>query len=83
MGQFPALPQPLRWRLGQQARRLDEVLRSLASGEIGCEHLPFGNLPDRAMMASDGFHPGPEVYALWAAAAAQRILRWQSRLVAA
>jgi lysophospholipase L1-like esterase len=83
MGQFPSLPQPLRWRLGQQARRLDEVLRSLASGEIGCEHLPFGNLPDRAMMASDGFHPGPEVYALWAAAAAQRILRWQSRLVAA
>jgi lysophospholipase L1-like esterase len=80
MGQFPALPQPLRWRLGQQASCLDAVLQVLASREVGCEHLPFGDLPDRAMMASDGFHPGPQVYALWAAAATQRILHWQSRL---
>jgi lysophospholipase L1-like esterase len=28
-----------------------------------------------AAMASDGFHPGPPAYALWAVAAAERIRR--------
>ncbi|MGQ0800728.1 MAG: SGNH/GDSL hydrolase family protein [Pseudomarimonas sp.] len=77
MGEFPALPQPLRWRLGQQARLLDQVLRRLAATHADCRHLPFGPLPSAALLASDGFHPGPQAYALWAESAVQQIARWQ------
>jgi lysophospholipase L1-like esterase len=73
MRDFPALPQPLRWMLGRHARRLDDALVEWIASQPGCEHLPFGDLPDAAMMASDGFHPGPPIYALWAAAVARRI----------
>ncbi len=83
IGQFPALPQPLRWRLGRQAKRLDAVLQMLASEHAGCEHLPFGDLPDPRMMASDGFHPGPAIYTLWAATAAQRISAGEAATTAA
>ncbi len=79
VGQFPALPQPLRWRLGAQARRLDRVLQRLAADSADCLHLPFGPLPDAGVMARDGFHPGPPVYRLWAAAAAAPIIDWQRR----
>lgn len=77
MGRFPALPQPLRWRLGRQADLLDAQLRALARHRTDCAHLPFGNLDDPALMASDGFHPGPAAYAHWAQAAATLI---QSRM---
>jgi lysophospholipase L1-like esterase len=73
VGEFPALPQPLRWRLGVQAQRLDAALQAFVDTQPDCEHLAFGPLPDRAVMASDGFHPGPPVYRLWAEAAAARI----------
>jgi hypothetical protein len=33
-----------------------------------------------AAMASDGFHPGPLVYGLWALAAAERIRRLPGRV---
>lgn len=74
---FPALPQPLRAVLGRHVRRLDAVLAHWAAGQHDCEHLPFGELPDASWMASDGFHPGPPVYAAWAEQAAERIAaRW-------
>lgn len=77
---FPALPQPLRWALGAQARRFDALLAAWCSSQPDCRHLPFGELPDRAMLASDGFHPGPPVYAFWAELATQAILaHWPPR----
>lgn len=73
MGAFPALPQPLRALLGAHARRLDAALADWLATRPDAEHLPFGALPDATMMASDGFHPGPPIYALWARAAGERI----------
>ena len=78
VGRFPALPQPLRWWLGLRAERFDAALEELASGRAGCEYLGLRSggeveVPDARMMACDGFHPGPEIYALWARAAARRI----------
>lgn len=73
VGEFPALPMPLRWRLGRQAERLDAALQAYVAGQRDCEHLAFGPLPDRSVMAHDGFHPGPPVYRLWADAAASAI----------
>lgn len=79
LGQFPALPTPLRWRLGQQAHLLDEQLRLLAASSRFCEHIPFGVLADHSFIASDGFHPGKKAYLAWADAAASRIAAWQRR----
>ena len=74
MHSFPALPQPLRWALGTQARRFDAQLAAWCATHTDCRHLPLGDLSDLGMMASDGFHPGPPVYAHWAGVAAQEIL---------
>lgn len=65
MGQFPLLPQPLRRVLGAHAARLDAVLARLAVEGV-IEHLPLDLPPLPEMMASDGFHPAPRAYALWA-----------------
>lgn len=74
MRDFPALPQPLRWALGRHAMQLDHALAAWLGTQPDAEHLPFGGLPEATMMASDGFHPGPPIYALWAEAVAQRIV---------
>ena len=78
VGRFPALPQPLRWWLGRRAERFDAALEAWARSRPGCEYLGLRaggevEVPDARMMASDGFHPGPAIYALWARAAARRI----------
>ncbi len=65
VGDFPVLPQPLRWVLGRQAARFDATLQRQA-GALGVEYLPFDIPFRRDLMASDGFHPGPEAYRLWA-----------------
>ena len=80
MHAFPALPQPLRWALGRQARRFDAALAQWCATQVDCEHLPFGELPDAHYMASDGFHPGAPIYALWAEHVAGRILERASSL---
>jgi lysophospholipase L1-like esterase len=79
---FPALPEPLRWYLASAATELDQTLARIAASEAGCEYLSLGASPDMdvaAAMASDGFHPGPPAYALWASAAAECIRRSPSR----
>lgn len=71
---FPALPQPLRWYLGAQARRFNQALASLAARTEGCAYLQ-PELEQRAeLMASDGFHPGPSLYRAWARHVADAIL---------
>ncbi len=74
MHRFPALPQPLRWYIGSRARDFDRVLAEVAARRSGCEFLALGHeMMDVSAMASDGFHPGPPIYALWAREAARRI----------
>ncbi|MEM9140333.1 MAG: SGNH/GDSL hydrolase family protein, partial [Pseudomonadota bacterium] len=75
MGRFPALPQPLRWYLGRQARAHDRALGDLVRGIPGCARpaMDFRRY-DANAGAEDGFHPGPEIYADWAAEAAAIIL---------
>jgi lysophospholipase L1-like esterase len=60
MGQFPALPQPLRAVLGWRASRLQRAAKSL--DVIHCEALVEA---DPRLFAEDGFHPSPEGYARW------------------
>jgi lysophospholipase L1-like esterase len=74
MHRFPALPQPLRWYVGSRARDFNRVLAEVAASRPGCEFLALGHeMMDISAMASDGFHPGPPIYALWAREAAKRI----------
>ncbi len=74
---FPALPQPLRWYLGAQAQRYNMGLQAWSQGRDGLEFLPLDFPPDTALMASDGFHPGPGAYSVWAQQLAGRIReRW-------
>jgi len=67
MHRFPALPQPLRGVMGLHARGLDASLaRWCAQRAPRARHVPLPAMTDPALIASDGFHPGPGAYALWA-----------------
>lgn len=71
---FPLLPQPLRWYLGSAARRYDRALAHWTLGRPGCAHVPMPAMADPALMAVDGFHPGPGAYAVWGDALAGTVL---------
>ncbi len=76
VGSFPALPQPMRWVIGRQRDRYDGALRAWADAEPVVAYVPTGAGDDGPLregtvtvaevMAADGFHPGPRVYAEWA-----------------
>jgi len=66
MGHFPLLPQPLRWTLGQTARRFDTALARLCTEDSGCTHLPLDLPFAPEFVAPDGFHPSEAAYAKWA-----------------
>jgi lysophospholipase L1-like esterase len=70
MHRFPALPQPLRAFLGGRATAFDRALARWARGQPDAIHVPIPDMDDPALAASDGFHPGPGAYALWAEALA-------------
>lgn len=72
LGDFPLLPPVLRWILGRQGRRYDAGLAEMAEARRNCFHVP-ADLVLHGLMAQDGFHPGPEVYAEWAARLTKRI----------
>jgi lysophospholipase L1-like esterase len=74
LGDFPLLPQPLRWTLGRQARSLDAALAGLAASREGVVHVPFSLALDPGLMAADGFHPGAPLYRRWAEELAPRII---------
>ncbi len=71
---FPALPQPLRWHLGSRATEFNEHLTAAVGSEADARLVDLRFEADVGMMASDGFHPGPPIYAEWAERAAQCIL---------
>ena len=73
VGLFPALPQPLRWVVGERARDFSAALVQLAEQTSGVEHVGFDAEFVAEEMASDGFHPGPAVYDKWAAALVGRM----------
>lgn len=66
MGAFPGLPQPLRWYLGRRAQDFNRDLEAdIETEPDAC--MPQLNLNrDDALMAPDGFHPGPGIYSEWA-----------------
>jgi lysophospholipase L1-like esterase len=76
---FPALPQPLRWVLGERARAFTRLLETVAEAEPGCTVLRAELPLEIAYMAEDGFHPGPLAYAEWARQAADVIRRGWTR----
>lgn len=73
---FPALPQPLRWVLGQRARRLNELLVNRADKYSRVRVLSPSLIPsDNAnhFIAEDGFHPSEAGYAHWGEAAVKLV----------
>ncbi len=83
MGAFPALPNPLRWVIGRQVRRHDSALRRWVGSDAtlsyaGLDTVPGDRLhgvPMAEIMAPDGFHPGPQIYDLWAERIVERVLQ--------
>lgn len=73
LGNFPLLPQPLRWVLGLQARRFDRALAQQAL-RLGVDYMPFDVPMTAEMWAEDGFHPAPNTYYVMGQRVAQQIL---------
>ncbi len=73
MNQFPALPQPLRWCLGQRAKAFNTRLAMLSLGDDDCELVNIEQTLEREDMAADGFHPGGKIYQVWGESAANLI----------
>ena len=78
MGAFPALPQPLRWYMGQQASAHERALFKHFGQDPDIVCLPLALDLDVSAMAEDGFHPGPQVYHVWAEDIA-RVIQRQSQ----
>lgn len=66
VSQFPRLPNPLRWALGHQAARFEHALRGLVARRADTSLIPADMPLSADVMAEDGYHPGPKVYAGWA-----------------
>jgi lysophospholipase L1-like esterase len=81
VGEFPAIPNPLRWTLGRQATRYDDALKTWATAEPETTYIdlrteagdPLHGVPITDVMATDGFHPGPRIYDEWGRRAARAI----------
>lgn len=71
--QFPALPQPLRWLAGQEARAHDLALMRWAERRADTSYAPVAIALGPENMAPDGFHPGEPVYRACGAAIAAHI----------
>ena len=71
--QFPALPQPLRWVAGQDAKRHDDAVAEWARTRDDVSHVPIDLPLNRELMAGDGFHPGEPVYRICGTALAEHI----------
>ncbi|WP_154222468.1 SGNH/GDSL hydrolase family protein [Marinicella rhabdoformis] len=75
MDKFPALPPKLRQYLGHKANQLDQALQQLLDKNPTAHFFSLRNFPSDLGAASDGFHPGPEVYKYWAEQLTQTITR--------
>ncbi len=77
---FPALPQPLRWIAGQDAKRHDEAVAAWARTRSDVSHVAIDLPLNREVMANDGFHPGEPVYRICGIALAEHVAQqvWPS-----
>ncbi|WP_299554207.1 SGNH/GDSL hydrolase family protein [uncultured Tateyamaria sp.] len=66
LGAFPLLPRPLRDVLAARAARFDAMLSGICVDQDGVKHMPFDLPVEPELMAADGFHPGVQVYDIWA-----------------
>jgi len=71
--QFPALPQPLRWVAGTDARRHNTALVRWAATRNDVSQVDMQMPLSREVMAADGFHPGEPVVRFCAAHIAAHI----------
>ena len=68
MQHFPALPQPLAWLFGKYAERMNDILQQWLATQTQFRFIQYDIASFQAMnlsMASDGFHPSKEIYAIW------------------
>ena len=73
LGVFPALPWPLSAIIGRRARQFETALREVAKHRPHVHHMPM-TIPLRPeTLASDGLHPGPQTYQVWAQGVAGHI----------
>lgn len=79
MHRFPALPQPLRAYLGERAREFDAALRAWVATRPDTLYAGIPDSDDLSLVASDGFHPGPGAYRVWAEQIAIEIDRLNRR----
>jgi lysophospholipase L1-like esterase len=73
MHAFSALAEPLRSYAGNRAREHDGALRAWQGSRAGTSLLSFEFPLAAAMLAGDGFHPGPAAYDAWALALARHL----------
>lgn len=71
---LPAAPQPLRWYLGQCARRLDRALQTLCAANKNDTRFVSLAWAEAHEMARDQFHPGKTQYRHWARLVAAHIV---------
>lgn len=62
---FPALPNPLRFVLGERAKQLDACLKKLINSQDRCTYIDAPFSIDKNSIAEDGFHPGQSAYEVW------------------
>lgn len=65
MWHFPALPQPLRWAIGQRARAF-QLAGQLAAERLGWRFLASDFVPEPEEFADDGYHPNADAVCRWA-----------------
>ena len=73
---FPLLPQPLAWYGGAQARRNNDLQARWAAHlrrSAFVSHVPMDGFTHPKLMAEDGFHPSPMLYAMVAAHFAEHV----------
>lgn len=73
VGEFAALPQPLRGWFGLRASLLDGDLRDLARRK-NCLHVPVVAGLQPELLAADGYHPSALGYRQWAGLLADQLL---------
>lgn len=74
IAKFPSIPDPLADFLGQRASLMTAALPQRLKPDAYAQIVDPDWSFDNKMMASDGFHPGPGLYARWGREMAQCIL---------
>lgn len=71
MGKISALPQPLRWYVGERANEFDQLLKQSCEGITQYLPVKVGKISE--MLAKDGFHPSANLYKIWGQQVAEMI----------